>query len=362
MLLDRIRHVFEHPGPYLTIHAEVGKSTQNGHRQLDARWTTLRHELEDQAVPTELVEDLERRLREVHHLPGEVRRTLVVAGDEVVLDELHTGHALWPETFDRGELPDLSGWLRAADREVPFLLVQVDRTGGDLDFYRAADTRPEHREVEGAARFYITKVPQGDWAQSQYQRGAEENWKHNAQEVADAVASVVREKRPRLLLVAGDVRAVQQLTDVLPDLPTEVVRLESGGRAAGTSEQALNEEIQRVLAEHEARHQQQIADQLAEASGRGQGEAAVGVRDVLDAFVRGQVDTLVLDLSAVTGERVHPGEFEGLVLPSPAADAEELPADRVLLAAAALSDAQVAVLPAELVPTEPVAALLRWAQ
>ena len=362
MLLDRIRHVFEHPGPYLTIHAEVGKSTQNGHRQLDARWTNLRHELEDQAVPTELVEDLERRLKEVHHLPGEVRRTLVVAGDEVVLDELQPGHAVWPETFDRGELPDLSGWLRAADGEVSFLLVQVDRTGGDLDFYRAAHTRPEHQEVEGAARFYITKVPQGDWAQSQYQRGAEENWKHNAKEVADAVASVVRHKRPRLLLLAGDVRAVQQLTDVLPDLPTEVVRLESGGRAAGTSEQALNEEIQRVLAEHEARHQQQIADQLAEASGRGQGEAAVGVRDVLDAFVRGQVDTLVLDPSAVTGERVHPGEFEGLVLPSPAADAEELPADRVLLAAAALSDAQVAVLPAGLVPTEPVAALLRWAQ
>lgn len=362
MLLDRIRPVFEHPGPYLTIHAEVGKSGQDGHRQLDARWTTLRHELEDQDLPGGLLEDLERRLREVHHLPGEVRRTLVVAGDEVVLDDLQPGHAVWPETFDRGELPDLSGWLRAADGEIPFLLVQVDRTGADLDFYRAADTRPEHREVEGAARFYITKVPQGDWAQAQYQRGAEENWKHNAREVADAVATVARSKRPPLLLVAGDVRAVQELTDVLPDLPVDVVRLESGGRAAGTSEQALNDEIQRVLAEHEARHQQEIADQLAQASGRDQGEAAVGVRDVLDAFVRGQVDTLVLDPSAVTGERVHPGDFAGLALPAPAADAEELPADRVLLAAAALSDAEVAVVPAEVVPTEPVAALLRWAQ
>lgn len=362
MLLDRVRPVFEHPGPYLTIHAELGRARQNGHRQLESRLTTLRHELADRHLPDALVETLEERLREVHHLPGEVRRTLVVAGEDLVLDDLQPGHASWPETFDVGDLPDLSGWLRCADGEIPFLLVQVDRVGADIALYRALESRPgAEAHVEGS-RFYITKVPQGDWAQAQYQRGAEETWKQNAGLVADAVASVVRRERPALLLVAGDVRAVQLLTEQLPQLPLDVVRLESGGRAAGIDEKALHDEIQRVLAEHDAHRQRDLAARLAEAEGQAGGQAAAGLHDVLDALVRGQVETVVLDPGPVAEESVRPGEFEGLPLPSTASSVATLPADRVLVAAAALSDAEIAVLPASVSSGEPVAALLRWSQ
>ena len=186
---------------------------------------------------------------------------------------------MWPETVDLGDLPDLGSWLRVAEQEIAFLLVQVDRTGGDIDFYRAlARPRSEHQTVEGAS-YYIRKVPQGDWAQKQFQQGAEELWKKNAREVADHVRTLARANRPQAILVGGDVRAVTGLVDALEtggDVP--VVKLESGGRAAGISEDALWKEISVVLADFEAHGEKETADDLAEAAGRDRGAAIASTR------------------------------------------------------------------------------------
>lgn len=252
MELNRLRTVYEHPGPYLTVHAEVGRGGADALDQMDARWTGIRHELGRHHLAPILVEQVGERLRANTHLEGEVRRTIVACGDEVVFDDVQAGHSMWPETVDVGGLPDFTGWLRIADQEIPFLLVQVDRTGGDIDFYRAlARPRSAHESVDGAS-YHIRKVPEGDWAQKQFQRGAEELWKKNAREVADAITGLVGQQRPRAILVAGDVRAVQELTDALEGSDLPVIRLESGGRAEGTSDEALWDEVSVVLADLDA--------------------------------------------------------------------------------------------------------------
>ena len=359
MHLDAIRPVFDRPGPYLTVHAEVGRTDEHALDQLDARWTTIRHALEHRDLPEALIDDIGGRLREVPHVPGEARRTIVATRDEVVFDEIQQGHAPWPETVDLNDLPDLGGWLRQAERAIPFLLVQVDRTGGDVAFYRAVNQpAADEASVEGES-FQITKVPEGDWAQKQYQRRAEELWSHNAVEVAAALTSMARQARPRVVLVAGDVRATEALVDALGKHPTPVVRLHSGGRAAGTSEEALWTEVHTALAHVEAYEDQEIADRLAEGSGRHRG-VAVGSAAVLEAIVRGQVDRLVLDLDQAGDTTVHPADYAGLDLPDPARRAAEMPADRVLVAAAARSDAEVSLLPGRLIPDHGVAAILRW--
>jgi hypothetical protein len=360
MLLDRVRPVFEQPGPYLTIHADDGRTTADAVDQLDARWTTIRHELEDKGYADDLVDDLERRFKENTHLAGEVRRTIVVAGDEVVLDELQAGHAWWPESLDVGELPDLSGWVRGAEAELPFLLVQTDRVGADLAYYRAVTAPAVDGESVDGQDYYITKVPEGGWAQQEYQSHVEENWKRNAADVADAVRSAVREHRPRVVLVAGDPRAIQELTDQLDNLQVPVVKLESGGRAEGTSEEALTAEIRGVLAEFAGHDQEDLMEALQAAAGRQQGESAQHLPDVLNALVQGQVDRLVLDPAKAADTSVRPADYTGLPLPQSVSAEQELPADRVLLAAAALSDAEVTVLPAEQSPGGMASALLRW--
>jgi hypothetical protein len=357
--LDAIRPVFDAPGPYLTIHAEVGRTDEHGLDQLDARWTTIRHELEHRDVAAPLIEDIGERLRESTHVPGEARRTIVATPQEVVFDQVQPGHALWPESVDLGDLPDLGGWLRQADGAVSFVLVEVDRTGGDIAYYRAINLAPAvETSVQGESS-QITKVPEGDWAQKQYQNRAEELWSCNAEEVAEAIASVARVHRPDVILVAGDVRATAELVDVLGRHPTPVVRLDSGGRAAGTSDDALWTEVDRVLAERQAHADVDIAARLAEGVGRHRG-VAVGSVDVLEALVRRQVEELVLDLDQAGSATVHPVDFPGLDLPDPARSAPEVPADRVLVAAAARSDAEVSLLPGDLIPDHGVAAILRW--
>jgi hypothetical protein len=103
-----------------------------------------------------------------------------------------------------------------------------------------------------------------------------------------------------------------------------------------------------------------VAEQLSQARGQGQG-AANGLDEVLEALAKAQVDRLVVDLRAAAEKTVDAAKHPGLAVPPGVADAGELPADRVLVAAAALTDASVTLLPSELGRGGGVAALLRWA-
>ena len=88
---------------------------------------------------------------------------------------------------------------------------------------------------------------------------------------------------------------------------------------------------------------------------------ARGREDVVQAFVLGQVETLVLDQRAARELTVRPASYPGLAVPGTVGD-DTLPADRVLVAAAAATDAEVVLLPAERSKGQGVAALLRWDQ
>jgi hypothetical protein len=358
MNLDALREVFNHEGPFVTVHAEVGRETEDARQQLDARWTTIRHQLEQEGLDEGLIENIGDRLKENPRVPGEARRTIVAAGQEIVFDDVQPGHSMWPETTEVSPLPDLSGWLHQADAQLPFLLVVADREGADVDFYRAATERTaEHQEVHGET-LHITKVPQGDWAQKQFQNRSENVWQKNANDVADLVRSVCRSHRPRVVCLAGDERARADITAALDNLDVELVQINAGGRAAGSSQEALWDEVRTALARITADDEQRVADRLLETSGQGRG-AARGLQDVVDALVQGQVDRLVLDLEAARDITVRPQDHPVLTLPVTVGQAE-LPADRVLVAAGAATDAHLSLLPTAQTKGAGVAALLRW--
>lgn len=365
MDLARLRPVFEHDGLYLTVHAEVGRAGEDAADQLDARWTTIRHELERLGVGAGLVGDIRDRLHENPHAPGEVRRTIVAAGDEVVLDDVQVGHSHWPEVLDQGALPDLTGWLGMEDRAIPFVVVVADRTGADIGVHRALSKPATDHETVTGETFYITKVPQGDWAQKQFQQSAEDSWQHNAREVADVVRGLAREHRPRAVFVAGEVRARAEVTRALeehdPAVLGQVIQLESGGRGAGASTEAMHEEIRAKVAGLERSADADVAAELDRVRGQGAG-GATGVEEVLDALAQHQVERLVIDPLPLRDKVVHPQAHEGLALPPAAAVADELPADRALVAAAALSGAEVSLLPSSMSHGGGAAALLRWAE
>jgi Bacterial archaeo-eukaryotic release factor family 2 len=362
MDLSRLQSVFEQDGPYLTLHVEVGRTSEHGAGEIESRWTRIRHGLERASVPDSLLGELDERLHENVHLPGEVRRTIVAAGDRIVLDDVQQGHNPHPEVVDVGTLPDLAPWIDTEDQAFPFVLAVVDRTGGEVAAYRAASRLPVAEESVTGATFYVTKVPEGDWAQKQFQQTAENRWRENAGLVADAVRAAARRSRAAAVFVAGEVRARAEVVKAIEALDhgfDRVLQIESGGRAEGASDEAMWEEIHQRLRELMAAEDAAVAERLDQGRGRGE-RVATGVDEVLDALVKGQVEQLVVDLETLAAKSVKPGAHEGLPLPRPAVDADELPADRVLVAAGALTGARLTALPASMAHGGGASAILRW--
>jgi Bacterial archaeo-eukaryotic release factor family 2 len=360
--LERLRPMFEEPGPYLTLHVDVSRDSEGGAAAVESRWTRIRHELERASIPPSLVEEIDTRVHENTHLPGEVRRTIVAAGDRIVLDDVQAGHNPHPEVLDISELPELSAWIDTEDQAYPFVLAVVDRVGGEVAAYRAVSRRPADVESVHGEDFYITKVPEGDWAQRQFQQTAENRWHENAVLVAEAVRKAVAGCRARAVMVAGEVRARAEVMRALESLDhgiDNVIDVESGGRAEGASDEALWSAVHQRLRELVAADDADVAARLDEGRGRGEG-VATGVDEVLDALVKGQVEQLVVDLDLLQEKTVRPGQHAGLPLPPPAVDAQELPADRVLVAAAAITGAHLTVLPASMSHGGGASALLRW--
>lgn len=362
MDLDRLRPVFEETGPYLTLHVDVSRNDENGAEQLESRWTSIRHQLERAALPDALMDELDGLMHEKTHLAGEVRRTIVAAGGRVLLDEVQAGHNPHAEVVDVADLPDLAAWIDVEDQAYPFVLAVVDRTGGEVAAYRATTQPPVGEQSVTGETFLVTKVSAGGWAQKQFQQTAENRWQENARLVAEAIRKAVLTNRAGLVLVAGEVRARAEVVSALQDLDRgldPVVEIEAGGRAEGASEEALWAEVQERLRERVAALDAEISARVDEGRGRGTG-VATGLDEVLDALVQGQVDTVVADLEVLAETEVEPGRYQGLPLPAPAVEARRLPADRVLVAAAALTGARARVLPASMAHGGGVSALLRW--
>ncbi len=359
MQLGTLQELYAHQGPFVTVHLDVSRDTEDAAQQIDARWTNIRHDLERAGVDPKLVERIGDRVQQRDDIPGEVRRTIVAADGEVVFDDVLAGTTPWPESVSVGELPDLSGWLQQADGQVPFLLVVADREGADLDFYRAAArSGSTHTEV-GGTDLHLHKYQGGGWSHRRFQQRSENAWESNAREVAEEIRGVVSRHRPRAVVLAGDARARSLIAAGLEGVQAEVHQVEGGGRAEGSSDESLWQDVRRVLAQIEATDQQALTERLEEKWGQGSG-AVLGVDDVLQALVQRQVQTLVVDLQKARELKVDPARFPGLELPGNALGHKDLPADQVLVAAGAATDAEITVLPAEQGKGGGVAAVLRW--
>jgi len=170
---------------------------------------------------------------------------------------------------------------------------------------------------------------------------------------------------PRFVLVAGDVRARQLLTDrASGEWADLIVSMDEGGRGAGADREPVERRTNELVAEHEAR---EVADVLEQVQAAGaHGLSVTGTGATVEAMRKGQVETLVLP--------DEPGDDTLLVGASPlelgvnqqdmdalGVHGEVVPADRALLAAAIASSAGVVMVPRSAMPEEtPVAAVLRY--
>jgi len=171
------------------------------------------------------------------------------------------------------------------------MTVMADRRGADIAAIRRE--RPPIELEAGDAEDPIRKVHAGGWSQRRYQQRAENTWEHNARNVAEEVARLAERVDARIVVVAGDVRAIELLRE---DLPSEIVaRLEGvpGGRAEDGSAAAFHRAVDEAVASAVRQDREALLDLFAQELGQ-RDRAVQGVARTLRALSMAQVDVLLI--------------------------------------------------------------------
>jgi hypothetical protein len=251
--------------------------------------------------------------------------------------------------------------------EFPYVVAEVSREHGEIRLYRAGAGGPAAvQEVEGETE-HVHKFHGGGWSELRFQHHTEDVWRRNADEVAGEIDRVASASGARLIVLAGDIRARGLVRDQLSDASRALVsEVDSHTHTAGADSANLEDQVNQRVAELWAAGQQDVMDRLAVQEGQGNPESAVGIGAVVHALQQAQAEVLILDDAALSERTllaldaepwVALGEEETLA----AGILGKVPAPAALLRAAALTDAEVLLVPGPVLPDgADAAAVLRW--
>lgn len=350
--------IFQSSGPFASVLVDVSRDSENAQQAHDLRVRTVCDDLRDQGADDAVVDAVRERLSSPVDRPAPVARMVVATSDMVLLDEVLVARVDQP-LASFGPLPDLSAWIQHQDSKLTFVLAIVDHVGGDVAVHDSTVPEPTDEVTAGGEDHHIKKVPSGGWSQLRYLHVTENVWRQNADEVADEVLARIADGVD-LVLLGGDPQSRSMVLDRLADSSATVVDLEAGTRNEDGGDEALQQAIREALLRQVVERRVEVSHQLKDRLGRGSA-VATGVKDVADAFVRGQVETLLLDPQAAAELTLDPAQHPGLTL-GPGEPEAPLRADQALTTAAVLTGAAVSVAPRALLGGAPVAALLRWDQ
>lgn len=263
-----------------------------------------------------------------------------------------------------GPLPSLSPVLEHRQSLIRAIVVLADRAGADIAVHGPGGNELDEN-VEGDDH-PITKSAPGGWSQSRYQQRAEDSWEHNAGAVAQRVGEIATELTPELVVLGGDVRAVELVHERLPDDLRSMTRTITPGRAADGSEDQREEAIVRLtntaIAEETVALLQAFQDLGGQAA-----RAANGRESVLAALQQSQVDVLLVhddpDDARTAWFAAEPGIVaanESAVTELGGSEPQEARLVDVAVQAALRTGAGVRVVPDAAAIDEGLAAILRW--
>jgi hypothetical protein len=213
-------------------------------------------------------------------------------GEPVVL---HTPGLAGPDHATWGPVARVApvlAWLR--DRP-PYVLVVTDRAGADIETGAGGCHPPRSRSVLGPDDEIERNAP-GGWAQLRYQHRAEDSWRHNARAVAEACERELRDGGARLLVVSGDVRAVQLLEDRLPeqvDGPLTIRHI-TGGRSNDGSQQHRHDTVAEIARAAAGDWTAELLARFAEQRSP-RGLAVDGELATLEALGQGRIAVLLVE-------------------------------------------------------------------
>lgn len=358
----------------VTVSFDATRETENGYQAVMTRWRDVRRSLEGHGISARTLDHVDEQVRVPTHAPGKHGRVVVAGPDGVVIDRVLTE----PPATDTGTVGmDAVALARVADGSVAYLLAEIDRTGADLTLQPQTafeyESGGELESVEGG-HDVINKVRRAGMASRRLQARAEDSWERNSEAVAAELDRIVSERRPELVLLTGDVRAVSLVRENLGGEAGALVSvLDGGSRAAGVNEPAFDRKLHEALEVFRARRREETLDRFRQEEGR-EGDATQGFEDVVAALARSQVAELILREDAtgrnseLRNRTLWAGE-SALQLATTAeqladigvSDPREVRADLAIGRAAAEQGAGIMIVDeASIALADGVGALLRW--
>ncbi|MFJ4221484.1 hypothetical protein [Curtobacterium luteum] len=356
-------------GTWAWAYADVSGNVEDPRRQAALRLRAVEESLRAQEASDAVVDAIAAEFEQEAGVPSPVTRYVLVHDGAVVLSEVLPGHVHGAESVGVGAVPDLVPLVAHRPVDLPFLVVHAGKEGGAFRTYRLghAPVAAAEHQVEGRNdTLHYAKAGTG-WKQPHWQAHTAEIWKQNQSELAGALDGTVRELRPGLVVVAGDVTARELLVKSLSNETKALVSVFPGGPRADTaSKQAFVEHVEVALARVVATRRHDLEDLLRTHVGRGDNQAVTGLGPVVEALQQAQGSVVALDAVAI-GDRTllalgaapwvatAPEQAGGVPVIGP------VPAVCALVRAAVLTDAELVLVNAASLPGgAAAAALLRW--
>jgi hypothetical protein len=347
--------LYEKPGPVATVLLTTEAEVENAAQRSEVRWKTLRRAMADAGVPDDVLAAVDPWVPDAH-LEGE-QLAVIAGGDGARVVEHFPDPPVLGDRFRWGPLPWAGPFAEARQSAVPHVVVSIDRTGAEIVLIRGGRLEADER-VEGGRDYPLQKSKPGGWSQRRYQQRAENTWQENASNVADELTDVVHRSGARLVVVSGDVRAVQLLRDALPEDVGALVEVVDGDVAAETVRL-----VNTVVASDTVALLQKFKEEKGQAD-----RAADGIAATITALNQSQVEVLLVhddpdDTRTAwcgadpTPIAASPTDLKDLGVDSP----DEAPLVDVLIRAAVGTGAGVRMTPGAPVPNDGVGAILRWA-
>lgn len=376
MHLHWLKPLLGRPAPFTTVHLDASPAEVAGESGPVERWRSVRRDLERDGAPAVLLDEIAERVAQPDGRRDPHGRVLVADADGVVVDRvLRAAPVASRGTY--GPVPTLAPVVRASEESVALLVVAVDRTGADLRWVDAEDgeVRGPVTETIDGGHDDVHKVREGGTWDRRGQTRAEDSWQRNAEAVAAVIDKRVRDKRPDLVVLTGDVREVPLVRAALGQFAQErVVEVAGGGRHEGIREEVFAARVADAVVDYRVRRRAAQLERYREARGRGEG-AVSSLEDVVEVLRRGQVDELIVTAEAVDGglaERtlwVGPGPLQVATSQADLAmigvaegDARQMSAETALVRALVGQDAGLTIAEdGELDLVDGVGGVLRWA-
>jgi len=306
MDLDLLRPLYDgYDGPtarVVSVHLDTSREDQDADKRLELTWQQLRRDLATAGADEDTLTMLDAEVGASPHIVGPQGESLFAAEGRI----LGVFALSQPPAHSRAVIGPVADPLETVldlDHQLPYVVIALDRVGGDIDGYQAGAYDPATRRTYDGTTLHLTRVRAGGPSMASYHRRTQNAWTENVAGVAAETAEAVDNVGAAVVFVGGDLKAVALLRDQLTSLrlDAEIVDV-SGGRGGRDANAALRQSVDEALARASRASHERAMTAYTEALG--QGGAVHGIHPVTEALAQGNVQTLLM-----TADRTHDPEL-----------------------------------------------------